>query len=260
MSSLLTEAGERLYEHALDIVSKSIATSATLAEIRERGISRLPIAMSSSLTGPALSDQLAKFSRRHPSLRLSIHSGADDEVLRLVRRGTVQCGIFGSLGQVPGLASSVFGSDELVFVVAASHPLARKRRPTRESFRDVCLVGPVQGSNFDSIIDQAFRRIGLTRPGMSMEVREPSTLIDLVLHGAGMAVSSFRRVRDQLVSGKLAALDFNCPAVRVEIRWAASPAKPLSPIGSELTAYLEQSRIFKYPPLSSIDATRVRIY
>jgi hypothetical protein len=93
-----------------------------------------------------------------------------------------------------------------------------------------------------------------------MEVREPDTVNDLVLHGVGTSLSSFRRIREELASGRLVALDFNRVAVRVEIRWAASPVKPLSQLGAELVAFLERSRVFHYPGLSSVNAKRIRVY
>lgn len=126
------------------------------------------------------------------------------EVLVRVDRGDVELGFVETTGDVGSLDSAEVGRDELVCVVAPTHPLAERDRPLGTGdLAAVDLVSREAGSGTREALTDALMAAGAEPPRPSLELGSTSAVRGAVLGGAGMAVLSRLAVADDLASGGL---------------------------------------------------------
>ncbi|WP_207930888.1 LysR family transcriptional regulator [Streptomyces sp. 8K308] len=118
----LTEAGRRAVRHAraavhhLDLVRTEVA--AAIGQVTgELRLASLP-----SATGTLVAALLREFTDRHPHVRVRLLEGLDRDVRAWLDRGAAEVGVVTL--PAPGLDTLALGSDEMVALLPAGHPLA----------------------------------------------------------------------------------------------------------------------------------------
>jgi DNA-binding transcriptional LysR family regulator len=129
--------------------------------------------------------------------------GNSEQVEALVRAGELDLGVIGDRGRSPaelGLAARL--EDELVLVVRATHPWARRRdiRPGELAAEPLLLREP--GSATRQVTERALAAAGVAyRPGLVLAHTE--AIKQGVLAGLGVAFVSVFAIQGEPVSGRL---------------------------------------------------------
>ncbi len=137
----LTDAGERFYEEAREVLAR-----ADLAVQRIRGERRgeiLRIGYAPSATAGILPRALERFQKEHPAVRVELIDVSPTEMIRMAQEGRldVLVALEPSVTTAPGFQWSVLRRVNLVLVMRADDPLARLKRVPPKRLRDVPLVG-----------------------------------------------------------------------------------------------------------------------
>jgi DNA-binding transcriptional LysR family regulator len=101
-----------------------------------------PLKVAGSYTASAnlLPSLLADFQKKHPSARIVLRTGATNSVKQMLLNSEVELAVLNEAPVNPNLISEMFRKEKLVFFVAPSHPLAKRRVLTMSGLTKVRLI------------------------------------------------------------------------------------------------------------------------
>jgi DNA-binding transcriptional LysR family regulator len=162
--------------------------------------------------------------------------GNTAHVIELVTGRQVDLGFIEGPTRPPGLRSRDIQADQLVVVVARSHPWARRRRPLSPAeLAATPVMMRERGSGTRDIVVAALAEHGLEAQAL-MELGSTTAIKAAAAAGTGPAALSALAVQGELRSGQLVAVP--CVGLRMDrtIRAVWSKARSLSPSGARLLA------------------------
>jgi DNA-binding transcriptional LysR family regulator len=170
-------------------------------------------------------------------------------VLALVRDGKAELGFIETPHLPPDLITEHLRDDELPVVVAPGHPWARRRRAlSLAEIATVPLVMREAGSGTrDTLTDQLAAQHPPLRPEIAMELGTSAAVRSAIAAGVGPGVLSRLAVRDDLVLGRLVAVELAGPPLTRQLTAVWRPDKPLPPEGRRLLSVATTRR---YSPKS----------
>jgi DNA-binding transcriptional LysR family regulator len=233
----LTKAGETLYAFAVDVLRKSEEMSAALSHLRSTGQRDITIAAQRDIAQNFLPRHLTAYARRHPEMRFVTHTGTIEDVLRLVRDGAVDLGLYGALGPEPGVRTRQLAREPFVFVVSPRHPLAGRRAIAPRELERHPFVTGLRSSRHFAMLDSILKRMGVASYTVAMEAQDFAAVRELARHGAGIAGMLQFCVEEEIQAGALVALDLATPPVELQIRCAYHA--PLSATARDFVADLK---------------------
>jgi DNA-binding transcriptional LysR family regulator len=200
----LTAAGRLLYAHAQRLLQLRRAAELELHELRDLDRGSVAVA-ANEYTVLHLLDVLAEFRRRHPRIRVEVKRSLASEIPSEVLGRDVELGIVTYRPLQPGLSVIPIASDELVLLVAPSHPLAARARVSiRELGEEVFLAHNVRSPARDRVV-KAFER-QRTPLRIAMELPTLDAIHRLVAAGVGVALGPRRAAEAEIARGELAAV------------------------------------------------------
>ncbi|HLU71844.1 MAG TPA: LysR family transcriptional regulator [Nonomuraea sp.] len=190
----LTPAGEAFLpaaRQAIDAAERARAEVAAAAgEIR----GKLAIGTIPTVTAVDLPVALKRFHLRHRAVRITLRSGASEDMIERVRHGTMDVAFLGlPLGSRPkGVRGRELARGELVAVVSPGHPLAGAERVPLSRLADEPFVDFPAGSAGRIQSDDAFAAAGVRRE-VAFEVSTPEFMARLIREGLviGMLPAAF---------------------------------------------------------------------
>ncbi len=202
----LTDAGQVLEEHAARLFTTIADARRAIGELMGLQRGSLTIGASSTPGTYVLPRVLAAFRQRYPGVEVTLRLGNSEHVERLIGQNQVDLGLVGGHGLVPGeecLASGLV--DELVLVVAPTHPWATRREIGPERLAEDAVLMREVGSATRQLTERALRAAAVSyRAGMVLEHTE--AIKQAVMAGLGVAFLSVHAVRGEVATGRLHAL------------------------------------------------------
>lgn len=185
----LTAAGEAFLPAArlsLDAAERAKAeVAAASGEVR----GQIAIGAIPTVTAVDLPGVLERFHARHPRVRISLRSGASEELTERVRQGTLDVAFLGI--PVNARPKDVNGRElargELVAVVAPGHPLADEDRVDLRQLADEPFVDFPPGSAARAQSDEAFTAAGVRREVL-FEISTVDFMARLIRQGLGIGL------------------------------------------------------------------------
>ncbi|WP_437829871.1 LysR family transcriptional regulator [Sorangium sp. So ce1153] len=196
-SLALTDAGEALYRHArivLDAVHQAEA-SVRKADDAVRGELRVSVP---PMMGESFSAMLCDFARRHPEVRLHVHSSTQYVDLQ---RGGYDVALRASTALEPGLVARTLVRMPLLAVASPAYLEARGAPRTRRDLRSHrCLMGFARGELPQTHWPSSGGKFQVEG---ALFTNDMFLLCDAALKGIGIALVPERIVRPHLESGAL---------------------------------------------------------
>jgi len=202
----------------------------------------LAIAASNTTGVHRLPEWLASFAATHPGLDIRMRLANTALAVDLLRAGDVDCAVVEGPFETAGLEVLVLEEDDLVAVVAATHPLSAMRRVTPAALAAHRYLAREPGSGTEALAARVLGRAYGRSP--SLELGQAEAIRAGVLAGLGYAVISRTVVADDLVSGRIVALPLR-PARR-EFRAVRRPTA-LAPALTAFWRHLDEVRV-RQPP------------
>jgi DNA-binding transcriptional LysR family regulator len=212
----LSEAGRVFLPEARAVLKRLAQAEQTLAELEglERG--RLSLWASQTTAGYFLPPFIARFHEKWPRIELSLTIDNTMGVARAVAGGEADLGFVEGDVDDPLLVRVDVGADMLVLVVAASHPLAGKKKIKPDDLGRLKWTLRERGSGTRQIFEDAARAYGIAPETLDVTLELPSNeaVRSAVEAGAGATVIS-RLVADaKLRAGSLVTLPLAFPERR----------------------------------------------
>jgi DNA-binding transcriptional LysR family regulator len=183
----LTPAGAELLERAERILADVASARAAMEDQAGslRGAVRVAAA---SGDGMRLAPAIAKFHDEHPGVRVALRQARLDEVLALVRDGSVDLGVACLRGEVPrGLEVRPLTAEPLVLAVPPDDPLDGASEVELGDLRGRPFIFTEPGTGLRELVVSAFGEVGFS-PVPLFELSDPTMVRFLVHAGLGLSV------------------------------------------------------------------------
>lgn len=201
---VLTDAGKVLYEYAEKLINLRSEASESLAELKELQKGKLVVA-ANELTVLYLLPVLAEFRRLHPMIRITVERALGSHIPDEVLSYSVEFGVLSYAPQDPSLHSIVISSDQLVFVVPPSHPLASASQISIRQLGAESFVAHIVSSPYREKVIQLFKN-HKTPLHMDLELPTLQAIKRYVAMGSGVAFVPEISVEAEIARGELVSI------------------------------------------------------
>lgn len=205
--STLTSRGQLITEWSGDYLAAAHALALAVRTLRPDGAHVLTVAASQTISEQFIPQWMSAFRQRSGGdAQLRLTSGNSAFVIDQIRLGAASVGLIETPEIPAGLASATIRVDELVVVVAPTHPWARRTKPlAAEELAGEALVTRETGSGTRRTLELALSE---ARPGVIFHepvavLATTSAIRAAVASGVGPAVLSTITVQDDIDAGIL---------------------------------------------------------
>ncbi len=196
----LTVAGETLLEYAGRLLTLRNESLRAVADQASTPRGTLAVGANEATCLYVLPDIFAEYSRRFPSVQISIYRNFSHKVLEKVEDGTVDVGIVTLPVKSPSLKVHSIFRDRLMLMVDPNNPLAAFKSVKTSDIADQPLIFPKTGF-MRQVLDKQFRpyrahlRVTMELPSVGMIKR-------FVAAGLGVSIISETFARDEVKAGQ----------------------------------------------------------
>ena len=242
--SHLTEQGRLVVGWAEDVLDAADRLDAGLRSIRSGVSHRLAIAASQTIAEHLVPHWLvelraAEQTAGYPPTVVTLTVGNSTGVIELVRDSRAGLGFIETPHLPADLVTTPLRHDEMLVVAAPGHPWARRRGPLAlAEIAATPLVMREAGSGTrDTLTDHLAAQDPPLRPQVAMELGTSAAVRSAIAAGVGPGVLSRLAVRDDLVLGRLVAIEVAGPPLTRQLTAVWRPDHdPLPPEGARLLA------------------------
>lgn len=237
----LTEAGRLLQDHATRLTATLVSARRSMDELK--GLERGSLVIGASTTPGiyVLPAVVAAFRRRYPGIDVSLRIANSAVIEERIRADAVDLGIVGGhilRSNERCVATGLL--DELLLIVAPTHPWAKRREVAPRELAGVQLLMREQGSATRQVTERTLRQAGVSFMP-SMELDHIEAIKQAVMAGLGVAFVSTYAIRGELATHRLRALRLRGLRVRRHFHVIHNEARTLTASGRAFMAMLEQS-------------------
>jgi DNA-binding transcriptional LysR family regulator len=212
---VLTHAGRVLQNYARRLFALEREMEETLETLRDVESGEVTIAASTTTGVYLLPPIVARFRARYPQVNLRIDILNSQEIVEETLNWNADIGLVeGDPSTLPdGLHREVFARDELVLVVAPTHPWSNVHTLKPEAMREGVLLLREQGSGIREAIEQTLLLNGVKLTPL-LTLSDNEAIKQMVMSGVGAAILSALAVQRELASGDL----MRVPIVELDLR------------------------------------------
>jgi DNA-binding transcriptional LysR family regulator len=237
---VVTAAGKQFLQYTEKILDQMETARTLVAPRVGRGKERLRLGVSRWSREFILPVVLPVFHQEFPNKLVAIESGDFDRNLDLLDSGLLDLAFTVRPPRRPGLEFILLFEDELKFVVAPSHPWARRGRATPRDLGGNTLLLYPGTYNMPGLLADYFRQEKLSiRHGVEMS--EPEVLKTLVKTGQAIGIISTGLVKEELAQGSLIGLPIDRRALVQQWGVAHVRQRQLAPMERRLIELYRQA-------------------
>lgn len=197
----LTVAGETLLEYANRLLTLRNESLRAVADQATTPRGTLAVGANEATCLYVLPDIFAEFSRRYPSVQISIYRNFSHKVLEKVEDGTVDVGIVTMPVKSPSLRVHPIFRDRLMLMVAPSNPLASLKSVRTSDIAEQPLIFPKTGFT-RQVLDKQFRPYR-SHLRIAMELASVGMIKKFVAAGLGVSLISESFAQDEVKAGQV---------------------------------------------------------
>lgn len=208
----LTQAGERLLPHALDILD-SIRKAESIVQEPEIISGKLRIGTCESYLISSLPPVIMEFGEICPHVEISTHTGMVPDLVQMLRQNDIDILYF--LDQKIDFPEWIKVSEKpenIFFVASADSPLAGKKRIPIERLLQEPLYLTEKGISYRYVMEQQLASKGYELHPF-WEVGNTDVITRFLLKNKGISFLPEFVVRDDIQSGRLTVLDTECDSI-----------------------------------------------
>jgi len=249
--SHLTEQGSLIVGWAEDVLDAADRLEAGLRSMRSGVSHRLAIAASQTIAEYLVPHWLVELrnseqaSAEQTPTVVELTVANSTRVIELVRDVKVRLGFIETPQLPTDLLTAHLRDDEMLVVTAPAHPWARRRRPlSLTEIAETALVMREAGSGTRvTLTDHLAAQHPPLSARIAMELGTSAAVRSAIAEGVGPGVLSRLAVRDDLVLGRLVAVEVEGPPLKRQLTAVWRPdLDPLPPEGARLLAVAKAPR------------------
>jgi len=241
-SLTLTERGQALVPLARNLINQAIQIEEELESLKGEVVGHLKIGCSTSTGKYILPHLVARFRRCHPKVQISIYNYSRDRVLAELADGRLQLGVFSFEPDGRETGYRHFFTDDVVLIVPADHPWARRDRVAPEELRQADFILRDRESGTRQEVEAALQRVGLSVSDLNlvMEIGNAEAISMAVEAGIGVAFVPRSVARRGIQLGKIKEVCVAGFSLRREVFIAYSQRHPATCAQTEFWSFVQQ--------------------
>jgi DNA-binding transcriptional LysR family regulator len=145
---------------------------------------------------------LKEYRRLHPGVEINVATGATPRLIRTLRAGTADLGLLTLPLEDPSLTTVPVLREELLLVMPAGHPLARRKQVSAADLVRQPFVLFESGSNTRRVIDEFFVRERI-EPRVVSQTENVEIIKSMVATGLGISIVPYQSVAGEVRAGTL---------------------------------------------------------
>ena len=223
----MTEAGDRLVDHARRVLKQVDVAREDLADLAGLRGGRLTLGTTQTVGGLHVSGLLAEFYRRHPAVDLSVREDLSVNLARALQADELDLA-FITLpeARAEGLELEALSREELVAVLPKDHDLASRPGLLVAELAGETIVTFREGATIRRRLTEAAARAGF-EPRIAFETNEVARMRALV--AAGLAIAILPRSDAERPGEEVATVPFDEPEFRHVVYMATRAGRHHSP-------------------------------
>ncbi len=209
----LTEAGHAFLAEARAVLARAEAAELLLSEFGKLKRGTLAVQASQTIAGYWLPRHLVAYRQAYPQIEIRLAIGNTAQVAAAVESGTAELGFVEGAVENEHFASTPVARDQLVLVVAPSHPWAGRARLGPGDLIEGDWVLREPGSGTRSVFEQALAHLGVEPGQLRIRLELPSNeaVRAAVEAGLGATAISASVAAPSLEAGLLHQVGFRLP-------------------------------------------------
>jgi DNA-binding transcriptional LysR family regulator len=204
----LTPSGEILYRYAKEILSLYATAEKNIGELTGLVKGSISIGASTTIGNHLLPSVLADFRKTHPKIKIHLFVGNTKRILEFLNAGNIDIGLVeGDVTRQKLLVEKLI-ADELVVIVSALHPWAKKKDISIYDLPKEPFILREEGSGTRQIIEKYFNKHGISSHDIKAPMMLGSTaaIKEVVESGIGISIVSRWAARKESKYGSLKLL------------------------------------------------------
>ncbi|MBI4446069.1 MAG: LysR family transcriptional regulator [Acidobacteria bacterium] len=189
----LTPAGEVLLQHSRRIFNEVRLMVSAIADMTQTPRGTLRMAGGMSVCTYLFPRLLKEYQSRYPDIEVTIATGTNDEILRLLRANQTDLALLSLPCLDDDLEVQPALSEEMVLVTECDHPLARKKEVRFQDLIPYTFIHFERGSNTRKLIDEIFHEESVHFAN-TMELQNVEITKPLVEIGLGISIIPYPAV------------------------------------------------------------------
>jgi DNA-binding transcriptional LysR family regulator len=213
-----TEAGHVLAGHARKVLRQLAAAEADLEEIAGVRRGHLNLGAFPTIGSSFLPLAVQEFRKRYPAIQLTIYSGREDDLIRMLEEGQVGLSLLWdyewSRIDPTHLGLATLFVDPTILVVASDHRLARRRNVTMSALADEEWIIRSEGHPVVEVLRRSALAAGF-EPRISFQANDYQEAQAMVSVGLGVALVPRTAVVNKHPDVRVVSLGNSAPARRI---------------------------------------------
>jgi LysR family transcriptional regulator, nitrogen assimilation regulatory protein len=229
---VLTEAGQRLFEHSVGILQRVQVARDDVAATRDEPLGRITVGLPPTIGRQLTMPLIDGFQRRMPQARLAIVEGLSTHITEWITSGRVDLGLLYNPEAQPALEITPLLEERLCLVqrLEPVDPQSQARAPVSlAELTSVRLVLPERAHVIRRLLDTQAMLAGLTLD-IAWEVSSVGSIIDLVCARYGQAVLTASAVAASGRADELSVRPITAPSLSSVLCLAASSRQRSTPL------------------------------
>ncbi|NNN01760.1 MAG: LysR family transcriptional regulator [Acidimicrobiaceae bacterium] len=236
--AMLSAEGVAVVKWGAGVLESARLLHLSAQALRTKGKNQLRVVASMTVAEYLVPGWLSRMQTLEPSVVVSLEMGNSQHVLEVMLDGGAEIGFVEGQNAPRELSSRIVQSDELVIVVAPTHPWVKRRKPVSPlEVAKTPLVVRESGSGTREVLEAAMRVLGLeVRP--FIELGSTTAIKAAVSSGSAPGVLSWLAVADDVRDGRLIVVKTGVSSLERSIRAVWSKQRPLAPSAKRLLRQL----------------------
>jgi DNA-binding transcriptional LysR family regulator len=240
-----TRAGQLLLGYARRMLTLSREAHQALERFQGRMSGELVVGGSTIPGEYVLPTLIGQFKAKYPEISISLLIGSTRQVSDWLEEGRVEVGVVGARPAARTLEAKELMPDELVVVVAASHPWAMRRVIALADLQKEPMVMRERGSGSREAVEHALQEAGLSLASLRLvgEMGSTQAVKQAVRAGVGIALISRRAVEDECRAGLLACVKVKDLLVARAFHLVTHRDRTRSPLAQAFVEFIESQPV-----------------
>ena len=236
-----TRAGQLLLGYARRMLALSREAHQALERFQGRMSGELVVGGSTIPGEYVLPALIGQFKAKYPEISISLLIGSTRQVADWLDEGRVEVGVVGARPAGRTLEARELMPDELVVVVAATHPWAMRRMVPLGDLQKEPMVMRERGSGSREAVEHALQEAGISLARLRVvgEMGSTQAVKQAVRAGVGIALISKRAVEDECRAGLLACVKVKDLVVARAFYLVTHRDRTRSPLAQAFVEFIE---------------------